>query len=915
MKRLLPYAFLLIGITLITGCGRAPSHHEQAEVLREWLDKQSFSTYETFKHKGKTPEYPESPDGFTLGNDNVFAAIGTEPDDLTSLDLLWGDNRTVRPLAKPLTLSLDVRGRGLPRGHRVGPIALKDFPDQTLRRIRHTTITVSESDYLGIRLTCVDFAPTGKNNFLARWFLVENTGKATRTVKMALNLTVPGDWRRLDARSWQLGERFALVATTKLNKRLEQLELSFGTLRPGRRAAAALLLVAADAKNIQSHIEQAQVALPQLPTLLENTKKEWEAWCAKTPLQTGEARIDDLLDSLLCLIRSHIGPNAIHTGSLRYPHNRAWIRDNYWVQLALLKLGRKEEAQRNLDFFHRAWQTSGLASYYEIPSYASTAYGYHGVELPHYLVLMVRETDQLAGIDGRAYWDMVKGCLDEAAVGADGLQPMNGDETWLLAAPVRELDDLLDNSWLLIASAEYGAELAARMGDVERAVRYRALAAHGRAALARFLPDKSKAGIPYAIGYGADGSRDPSLCPEVLARGALLGVVPSTDARITSGLKEAWEKLSYERGLRSHTRSATITGGTPGYVLSVAADGPQNFTPELIARLFKFVSATGCVWEFHDSYDPAWGGEKSRLWDSAVLLMGLVQALFEVDAADGNLKFVPKTGAVAAGASAVVRPFEAERLITQAGPALILHENSPNHAARIARELTRQCNRQFAIAKYAGQPPKDKSAIIVARKAAPTGWRQLGGYWLREWEGPPQLWVMNVGHVFRDTDRLVNDLLSYLPPKRERPLPFPDANYELVGRFGEQPAGEAELTAVSLFHRDAGRLDLAGGEHVIKLGAVTLVATAVPDAERRLVKLTVSALAPRPTSSELSVTLPAGWWLIYARDMTGKWDRVRDPVGQYELSDGRLRLTYSFRPGEERLDLTFELARLAVGGK
>ncbi len=914
MKRLLPYAFLLIGFTLITGCGRGPSRREQAQALRDWLDKQSFSTYSTFKHKGKIPEYPDSPDGLTLGNDNIFAAIGTEPDDLTSLDLLWGDNRTIRPLAKPLTLSLSVRGRGLPRGRQMGLIPLTQVPDQTLRRIRHTAIAVSESTHLGIRLTCVDFAPAGKNNFLARWFLVENTGKATRSVRMVLNLTAPGDWRRLDSRSWQLGEHLALVGTTKLSKHHDQLELSLGTVRPGQRVSTALLLVAADTKNLQSHTEQARAALPQLPTLLEATKKNWEEWCAETPLQTGDARVDDLLDSLLCLIRSHIGPNAIHTGSLRYPHNRAWIRDSYWVQLALLTLGRKEEAQRNLDFFHRAWQTSGIASYYEIPSYASTAYGYHGVELPHYLVLMVRDSDQLAGIDGAAYWDMVKGCLDEAAVAPDGLQPMNGDETWLLAAPVRELDDLLDNSWLLIASAEYGDDLAARMGDAERAARYRAMAAQGRAALDRFLP-KSKTNASFAIGYGADGSRDPSLCPEVLARGALLGVVPSTDLRVTLGLKEAWESLAYERGLRSHTRSATITGGTPGYVLGVDAEGPHSFTPELIKRLLGFVSATGCAWEFHDMYDPAWGGEKRRLWDSAVLLLGLVHALFEVDATDEHPKFVPKHPAVASEVSAPKRPFSAERLIAQAGPALILHTNSPNHAARFARELTRQYNQQFAIAKYTGQPPTGASAIIISRKPAPTGWRSLGDYWLREWEGPPQLWVMNAGHVYRDTDRLVNDLLTYLPPKRENPLPFPDANYDLAARFGERPTGEAELTAVSLFHRDAGRFDLSGGEHVIKLGAVTLVAKAAPDTERRLLKLTVSALAPRPTPSELSITLPAGWWLIYARDMTGKWDRVRDPVGQYELPDGRLRLTYSFRPGDDRLDLTFELARLSVASK
>ena len=913
MKRLLPYAFLLICLALIQGCARGPSGRAQAQTLRDWLGNQSCSTFETFKHKGKTPEHPPSPDGLTLGSPNVFAAIGAHPDDLTSLDIFWGDNRTVRPLAKPLTLSLNARGRGLPRGRKPGPIALKQFPDQTLRRLRHTSIAVSESSHLGLRLTCVDFAPMApEDNFLARWFLIENTGSATRSVTLVLNLTAPGDWRRLDSRSFQLGERLAIVSSSKLRQRPDQLELRLGRVRPGRLATSAILLVAADPQHLSPHIEQARAALPQLPDLLEATRKNWEEWCAATPLQTGDTRMDDLLDSLLCLVRSHIGTNAIHTGSLRYPHNRAWIRDSYWVQRALLTLGRKEEAQRNLDFFHRAWQTSGIASYYEIPSCSSTAYGYHGVELPHYLVLMVRDADQLAGLDGAACWDMVKGCLDEAAVPPDGLQPMNGDESWLLAAPVRELDGLLDNSWLLIASAEYGADLAARMGDVARAARYKAIAAKGRAALDRFLPQPGQADW-YSVGCGADGSRDYSLSPEVLARGAVFGALPATDPRLTAGLLAGWQRLGFERGIRTHARSATLTGGSPGYVLYAAADSPDcTFVPELARRTLDFAAATGCVWEYHDMYDPAWGGERSRLWDSAVLLLGLVHDLFEIERSDGGWSFIPRRTAHAPSAQPA-SPFPAGKLLSRSGPALLLQSRSPGHAARIARELLRHRNRRFAIADYPGQPPQQASAIIISPSQPPDGWtRTSRGYWIRQWAGPPQLWVRNNGHVYHDTDPLLTDLLSLLPPVRQTPLPFPDANYDLAARFGEPPAGEAELTAVSLFRRDAGRLDLSGGEHIIKLGAVTLTAKAAPDPARRLLKLTVSAAAPRPTPSELSVTLPAGWWLLYARDMTGRWDRVRDPVGQYELPDGRLRLVYSLRPGDQRLDFTFDLARLAL---
>ncbi len=199
--------------------------------------------------------------------------------------------------------------------------------------------------------------------------------------------------------------------------------------------------------------------------LLEQTRVNWEKWCAQTPFTTGDQRTSDLLDSLLCLVRSHVGAQAIHTGSLRYPHNRAWVRDSYWVQRTLLELGRVPEAKVGLDFFHRAWQQHGLASSYYTTNGRPVAYGYSRVELPHYLVLMVRDADWYGRVPAKPYWDMVRGCLDRAAVTGSGLQPMNGDETWILAAPVRELDSMLDNSWLLIASAEYGSKLAQRMGD------------------------------------------------------------------------------------------------------------------------------------------------------------------------------------------------------------------------------------------------------------------------------------------------------------------------------------------------------------------------------------------------------------------------------------------------------------------
>jgi len=903
-----PVLALLVGAS---GCARGPVNPEQAEVLARWIREQSYSSWSMYRHRDRAPHEPASPDGLTLGSPNVFAAISCNPNDLTALDVFWGDERTERPLAKSLTVAVKEAEMATP---------LADFADQTLRRVRHTSISVAQVEDEGLRVSSVDFAPMDlEDNLLARWFLVENIGDSERRLSLEFRMNARGEWARKSAGVWAT-DNLALVSDVKLTRPAQAFEAALGSLRPGERAAAALLLVAAhDPGQMEGHLTRAKTALGRLRELLEETRSDWEAWCARTPLITGDERTDDLLDSLLCLVRSHVGTEAVHTGSLRYPHNRAWIRDSYWVQRALWELGRREEARVSLDFFHRAWRKSGIASYYEIPSGKSTAYGYSGVELPHYLVLMVKDAERFGGVDPAEYWDMIQACLDKAAVPESGLQPMNGDETWLLAAPVRELDQLLDNSWLLIASGEYGAKLAERMGDGGRAARYGAMAYRARLALTQFQPAAEQPPW-YAIGRGADGTSDFALCPEVFARGAIMGVLPPE--ALTNALVCSWDQLSFSRGIRTHARSATISGGTPGYVLYAAARDPvcdSVFARELTARMLEFASATGCVWEFHDLHDPAWGGEKRRLWDSAVLLLGMVHALFEVQRIGGEVTFAPRPPPLAVeferppGAYPLAA-VTAEALLAQSGPALILHERSPEHAARIARELLRQCSQQYAISSFLGDPPTDRSAVIISPAPPAEGWRaEWTGYWSRDWEGPPQFWVVNHEDVYRDTEPLLRALLSSLTPQRDQPLPFPDANLDLVTRHGEPPTGRAEVAALAGATGAAGRLDLGGSQVRLPLAGGEFEVEARP-AEGNLLKLIVTAPAGRSEPAEIGVTLPPGWWLVFARDMTGKWDRVADPVAEYHLPNGGIRLVYHFRPSKESLTLTFDLAKLRVAG-
>jgi len=911
MRRWLPAGILLLAALSLPGCG-ARVRGERARWLADWLEAQAYSSWSSFRRSGRAPHQPKSPDGLTLGSPQVFGAIGCDPEDLSSLDLLWADEKTTRVIARPAAVSAGA-GRAMQR--------LGIFPEQTLRRVRHTSIAVSRSEGFGLSVTSVDFAPMGpQDSFLARWFLVRNVGDRSRRVELAFTVTGPSEWARRSARAWQLGDKLALVSDANLAQQGDTVRVSLGRLRPGSRGTAAVLFVGArDGKRLADYTVVAEATLSRLPEVLNETKSNWEQWCARVSLETGDDRTDDLLDSLLCLVRSHIGKQAIHTGSLEYPHNRAWTRDSYWVERTLLELGYRDEAQLNLDFFHRAWRKSKIASYYGIPEGLGVEYGYDRVELPHYLVLMVRDAEQLAGVDGAKYWDMVKGCLDEAAVGPDHLQPMNGDETWLLAAPVRELDGLLDNQWLLIASAEYAARLAQHVNDPQRAARYGSVAYRARLALASFQP-KAGGNYWYATGLGGDGSLDLSLSPGVLARGALLGVLPATDPFLERGMMASWERLAFDRGIRAHARSCTIDGGTPGYLLYAAADSTPCdylFNRQLARRVAEFASAAGCVWEYHDLHDPAWGGEKRRLWDSAVLLLGLVHALFDADRVNGVVSFVAKGSPSAVEIEAEPPPLfdatAAEELANPDSQAVILDDGSPEHAARIARELLRHTNRVWTVEPWAGPPPEDRPAIIVSLSTPEVTWIQSpAGYWVRQWDGPPQLWVQNAGDVWLDTDPLLVDLLSYMTPQRQTPMRFPDADLDLAGRYGEEPTGSALVVASYGDVVSIASLDLTGESTTLRAGRDQIKAGLAFDRRQRILQLNVSAPPPRPHPAQLSVTLPPGWWLVRARDMTGRWERVADPVRELRLPDGSTRLQYLFRQGADGVYLTFELARLPV---
>lgn len=384
---------------------------------------------------------------------------------------------------------------------------LRGFPTQCARRVTRTGVLATEVKDGDVNITVVDFAPLEPDlNALVRLVLVANTGPTTlRQAAVQLDMRGRAKARAVRRTLVSFDEGRLLVygrAAVSIKRRSDEPEASLasrqvsviqplGNLGAGQKRCAIFVLVplaSADDEPLVSRTLRPYMADPI--ACLDRTVRGWRDWSNGVSLRCSDERLTGLIDSLLQLIRSHQGPQAIHTGSLRYAHDRIYLRDSYWVQRGLLEAGRFQEAERNFKFLWRMWERNGIASYYTLPDRRGHGYGYQRVELPHYLVLMVRDLERWGGLDPTPCWPMVKACLEEAAVD-EGYQVMNGDETWLLAVPADELAYQLDNTWLLAASARYAADLARRMNDDAARERFADIAAQADRAAATFVAQRA----------------------------------------------------------------------------------------------------------------------------------------------------------------------------------------------------------------------------------------------------------------------------------------------------------------------------------------------------------------------------------------------------------------------------------------
>jgi hypothetical protein len=925
--------WVIAGLLLLSGCAGKESA-AGATKLQAWLDRQHYSSWETFC--GPNHQIPRKPDGFTLGSRHIFAGIGCDPKDLSQIEPLFGSRKSIRALPSPLLFALQRGGETTP---------LSQFDQQRLRRVSHSGIIVGTSKSGGAEVTLVDFAPTApESNCLVRLVIVKNLGERARFSLIFSGIFA--ELTALDSKTLLINSRLGIASDHDLRTRpaesRSEISLTLGYIGKGQSRSGVIVFVPAKYRpQVLQDLKPAKKLLADPVRALENTRLEWAAWRRRIKTPGGDSRREELIDSLLCLVRSHIGFTAIHTGSLHYAHTRAWVRDNYWVARALLEVGLKKEAKLNLDFFFSAWQKSGLASYYDIAGRRGFAYGDMQVELPHYPVLMVRDAEQKGGIAARPYWPMVKDCLNRGRLDPNGLQPVNGDESWLLAANIDPLDYVLDNSLLFIAAREYGADLARRMGEVKAAEKYAGEAKHARQALEHWLIDPRH----HRFAAAASGEPDNRQIDEYpltgsFARPIVLGLYAADDPRLRAGLLACWEDLNYPEGVRAYSRSDIIDGGTPGYLLYAASEAGLGFAPELEKRVIQgFCSATGCVWELQSGTDPVWGGEKRRLWDSAVLLM----ALLHRSKASPKSSLLP--AASASGTSLrLPLPASPEQLV-------ILENHSPAPARELATQLARYYGAPLAVKSWSGGFPETGDCIFISPtppsrlpatsgKLPPAGdnytWLSLAGLSPR---GQNIIWVKNTGKVFADLRGVEYDLFRSALPRRQ-PAPYPKSDLDLAGRIGEKPAGilpvavvcsqpltiacgaKREKTAQGNFFLDLAAPAAAQNSQKIpgkgdrQNPAINNLKISATVEDEKIVALSVgaSALPGAATTARVAITFPAGWWLLEASRLQSSWNRLTDPIDEVPRPDGSrtfvFRITLSPGGGGAAI---LRLARPAIG--
>ena len=390
---------------------------------------------------------------------------------------------------------------------------------------------------------------------------------------------------------------------------------------------------------------------------LDNTEKSWKNGVIRVKFSSDDSKLEALVDALVSMNMNHISEKGIHSGSVYYSHGRAWTRDNYWNQRGYQVSGYQEPAFSNVRFFLNAMKQNEFrfANSYNLDNYSSSIPNCDPlIELPSYYILMLADLrkyapEKFVKLPQDEIKRVINTFLNEIRFTDDFTIPLNSDETWIWPCDVSETGVVLDNSLLTISALIVLKSWLKEHLSNAQLQKINNLHKHLTSGLKKFIIDCNESRLAVAI--DDDGIQDETIITNVLSRPFVLdlnrNMSPEFEEIFLNGVIKCWQNCKHPLILggmiaRSHSATSAMTGNSPGYLLEALGKiNARTQGDQILEGIMNFVNCTGTVNELHDIYDPSWGTERRRMWDSQVILAGVMQYILGTVITQEYVEFTP----------------------------------------------------------------------------------------------------------------------------------------------------------------------------------------------------------------------------------------------------------------------------------
>ncbi|HID95725.1 MAG TPA: hypothetical protein EYP53_06685 [Candidatus Latescibacteria bacterium] len=411
------------------------------------------------------------------------------------------------------------------------------------------------------------------------------------------------------------------------------LKVNLGEI-PGRGSASfpCLIILALHGEEAENTLKD--IRARPVRDLLEDTYNHWRRWSAKPEFSSSCPRFDHLLDSLKLLEKMYCDEaGGIVAGMLNYGLGY-WVRDGYYQARAFLKLGKYDEARRNIEIFIDRVRRQGVTNCYHLDGTAGDGTYSINYELPSLLVLMARDYFEFTRDEAalKKVTPYIKKAAEEIRLTGNFLTMASGDETWRIPGVSENWAESPDNTFAAALAFEFAHKL---LGDET----YKDLARKVHEGLTRYCISSDGRYIHYRT---KDGSADERPITNIMARPVILGYAEAKDPVVRRGLEAAWRYNRIEEGVVKHdTLSTGYPGNAPGYMIYCLAELDAIAGSQFFWNLVDLASASGSYWEFYYTEDPNSSGERLRSWDSASILEGLLHYLYGITPLEDGFKIAP----------------------------------------------------------------------------------------------------------------------------------------------------------------------------------------------------------------------------------------------------------------------------------